>query len=181
MEQDSSSPLTTLNILESLHGRTYLHWIPGHFNIPGNEYGDKAAKEAAQLPDLEQDRTPIPYGVARAVANSRIKDEDPQHHLVYQTYREYIRKKADSKVESRRDGALLAQLRAGHCLELSHYKNRIDPTKSATCPRCNEEEETVVHWIRCPATIRTREEIFGKSDSELGRDFYQPYRDPGVC
>ena len=27
-----------------------------------------------------------------------------------------------SKVDSRRDEAFLAQLRAGHCLELSHYK-----------------------------------------------------------
>ena len=26
---------------------------------------------------------------------------------------------------------------------------------------------TVPHWIRCPATIRTREEIFGKSDLNL--------------
>ena len=99
--------------------------------------------------------------------DSSIKDKDPQHHLVSQTYRGYNRKKADSKVEGRKDGALLAQLRAGHCLELSHYKNRIDPSKSATCPRCNEEEETVAHWIRCPATIRTREEIFGKSDVNL--------------
>ena len=166
---DSLNPDTQeiRNILESLHGRTYLHWIPGHINIPGNEIADKAAKEAAQLPDLDQDHSPIPYGVARAVANTNIKDGDPQHHLVSQTYRGYNRKKADSKVESRRDGALLAQLRAGHCLELSHYKNRIDPTKSATCPRCNEEEETVAHWIRCPATIRKREKIFRRPDVSL--------------
>ena len=88
-------------------------------------------------------------------------------HLVSQTYRGYNRKKADSKVESRRDGTLLTQLRAGHCLELSHYKNRIDPTKSATCPRCNEEEETVAQWIRCLATIRIGEKIFEKSDVKL--------------
>ena len=153
--------------LESLHGTTYLHWIPGHSNIPGNEYADQAAKEAAQLPDLGQGQSTISYGVARAVAKAHIKDSDSQHHLVSQTYKGYNRKRADSKIESRKDGALLAQLRAGHCLHLSHYKNRIDSTKSATCPRCGEEEETVPHWIRCPATIRTREEIFGKSDLNL--------------
>lgn len=153
--------------LESLHGTTYLHWIPGHYNIPGNEYADQAAKEAAQLPDLSQGQSTISYGVARAVAKAYIKDSEPQHHLVSKTYKGYNRKRADSKIESRKDGALLAQLRAGHCLHLSHYKNRIDSTKSATCPRCGEEEETVPHWIRCPATIRTREEIFGKSDLNL--------------
>ena len=151
----------------TLHGTTYLHWIPGHYNIPGNEYADQAAKEAAQLPDLSQGQSTISYGVARAVAKAYIKDSEPQHHLVSKTYKGYNRKRADSKIESRKDGALLAQLRAGHCLHLSHYKNRIDSTKSATCPRCGEEEETVPHWIRCPATIRTREEIFGKSDLNL--------------
>ena len=32
--------------LASLHGTTYLHWIPGHF--PGNEYSDQAAKKVQQ-------------------------------------------------------------------------------------------------------------------------------------
>ena len=132
--------------LESLHGTTYLHWIPGHYNIPGNEYADQAAKEAAQLPDLSQGQSTISYGVARAVAKAYIKDSEPQHHLVSKTYKGYNRKRADSKIESRKDGALLAQLRAGHCLHLSHYKNRIDSTKSATCPRCGEEEETVPQY-----------------------------------
>ena len=126
-----------------------------------------AAKEAAKLPEQES-VIPVPYGVARAVAKAYIKDKDPEHHVVSEAYKGYVRKTADKEISSRKEGAMLAQLRSGHCLELVHYKNRIDPTKSATCPRCEEDDETVKHWISCPATVRTRERIFGKSD--LGLD-----------
>ncbi len=153
--------------LQTLHGKTYMHWIPGHSNIPGNELADKAAKEAAMLPESDSEPTPISYGVARAVVKGHVKDRDPVHPVVSEAYKGYIRKSADHKVNNRRDAALLAQLRSGHCLELAHYRNRIDPTKSATCPRCGEVDETVKHWISCPATIMIREQIFGRANLSL--------------
>jgi ribonuclease HI len=69
---DSQSLLTsidTLNpdtndirsMLDSLHGKTYFHWVPGHTNIPGNEYADRAAKEAAKLQELENNPVPVGY------------------------------------------------------------------------------------------------------------------------
>ena len=63
--------------------------------------------------------------------------------------------------------AVIVQLRSGHCLNLAHYKNRLDDKASPTCPACEEEEETVSHWLQCPATIRTREKIFGREDVSL--------------
>ena len=166
---ESRSPETQdlRDMLDMLHGKTYLHWVPAHTNVPGNEYADRAAKEAAKLPDPEDDPIPVTYGVARAVVKSRIKDEEPKHQVTSESYKGYIRKKADSQMTSRKEGALLAQLRSGHCLGLAHYKNRLDPTKSAICPRCEEEDETVRHWLGCPASIRTREEIFGRADLSL--------------
>ena len=96
----------------------------------------------------------------------RIKDEDPSHPIVKETYKEYVRKN-DKILECRKDAALIAQLRSGYCLSLSHYRNRIDQTKSPTCPACKEEEETVKHWLNCPATVMTRENVFGRSNVSL--------------
>ena len=50
--------------LDKLYGITYIHWIPSHINIPGNEFADTAAKEAALLPDSES-TVSVPYGVAK--------------------------------------------------------------------------------------------------------------------
>ena len=148
--------------LDKLYGITYIHWIPSHINIPGNEFADTAAKEAALLPDPES-TVSVPYGVAKAITKQKITDEDPVHPVVSETYRGYVRKN-DKVLKSRKDATLIAQLRSGHCLNLAHYKNRLDDKTSATCPECEEEEETVSHWLKCPATIRTREKIFGRMD-----------------
>ena len=72
-----------------------------------------------------------------------------------ETYKGCVRKSADKKLTGRKDTTLLAQLRAGHCLD--YCKHRIDEKKSTTFPACKEEEETTKHWLSCPATIRTRE------------------------
>ena len=80
----------------------------------------------------------------------RFKDEEPVHQVASESYKRYIRKKADRKINNRSAAALLAQLRSGNCLGLAHYKNRLDPAKSDINPRCEEEDETVGHWLGCP-------------------------------
>ena len=84
--------------------------------------------------------------------------------------------KRDAKIDSRKDAALLAQLRSGHCLKLAHYQNRIDPTKSPTCPRCLLEDETVKHWINCPALTQKRLNSYGRIDVDLGALTKEPER-----
>ena len=106
--------------------------------------------------------------MARAVTKSFIKDEEPEHPVVKEANIGYIRKKADSQINSRKDAAVLAQLRSGHCLGLAHYRNRIDPTKSALCSKCEEEDETVKHWTECPASTMLRESIYSRA--ALGLD-----------
>ena len=173
---DSQSLLTSLvsgsadtshirAILDSLSGHVNIQWIPSHIDIPGNELADTAAKEATQLPARDDLR--VPFGVAKAVVKREIKDLPPTPPTVSATYSNY-RPARDRKVTSRKDSALLAQLRSGHCLRLGHYANRIDPGKSAKCLHCDEEDETVQHWLACPATRRTRSRIFDSPEVDLG-------------
>ena len=80
-----------------------------------------------------------------------------------------ISQKQDNKLTgSRKEQSLLAQLRSGHCLKLAHYRHRLDPTKSETCAHCEEEPETVEHWLACPATRQKRLDIFERDNVDLG-------------
>ena len=80
-----------------------------------------------------------------------------------QTYSNHCYKK-DFAVGSRKDSATLAQLRSGHSLLLAAYQHRVDEEKPDTCPICEEEPQTVEHWLKCPGTAQKRQEIFGKTD-----------------
>ena len=157
--------------LQQLKGRVIIQWIPGHSNIPGNDLADKYAKEVAQ--NGEPSLSPLSYNTAKAIIKREIKDPPPSHPTVSKTY-EHLSKKEEGKVKTRKDAALLAQLRSGHCKELRAYQHRIDESKDGKCPRCQLEAETIQHWLACPATILKRQEIFGDYDVPLGMMTKQP-------
>ena len=54
------------------------------------------------------------------------------------------------------------------------YKKTLDPTTSTFCLRFEEEDVTVRHWLGCPASMRIREEIFGKANLRLDVLSQQP-------
>ena len=116
----------------------------------------------------EESQVAITYGTAKALIERMIKDPPPTHEIVKNSYK-HISLKRDEKITCRKDAALVAQLRAGHCRHLAAYNHRIDNTKSPTCSKCGEEDETVIHWLlKCPATIMKRISIFGNSILSLG-------------
>ena len=157
--------------LQQLKGRTTLQWVPSHSNIPGNEMADRYAKEVAQ--NGEPQTTPLSYNAARAMINREIKDPPASHPTISKTY-EHFSMREDNKIGSRKEAALLAQLRSGHCKELAAYQHRIDENKDEKCPRCQMEAETLQHWISCPATIPKRQKIFGDDNVTLGAMTKQP-------
>ena len=150
--------------LDNLHGKTYIHWVPSHSKIPGNELADLAAKEATKIEGTPTAR----FSSAKSVIKRLIKDPDPTHHIVKETYKKLHTKKEKKLINSRKEAATLAQLRSGHCLKLAAYQHRIDSTKSDNCPRCQEAAEDIKHWLNCPANIQDRLKIFGRTDVELG-------------
>ena len=161
--------------LNTLHGKTHIHWVPSHVNIPGNELADKAAKEAAKMETDVEDSVPLSFAVAKAIVKRTFVDPEPQHPVVSQSYKNISLKK-DHLITNRKDACLLAQLRSGHCKRLAHYANRLDENTSPLCQKCNEEPETVKHWLDCPATISKRMECFGRDNVDLGILSEEPER-----
>ena len=165
---DSLMPNTAdiRKLLDSMKGRTFIHWVPSHVNVPGNELADKAAKEATRLEAL--DPVPLSFSTAKAFIKREVKDPPPQHPTVEKTYKNMSMRRDQKACKSRMDASLLAQLRSGHCLKLAHYKHRIDDSVSDSCPDCSDEPQTVQHWMDCPAHIQKRLQIFGRASVTLG-------------
>ena len=172
---NSESPdlRSIFDLLNSIKGSVTFQWVPSHINVPGNELADQAAKGAARLTNNEQHA--ITYGTAKALIVRMIKDPDPKHDIVKESYKN-ISLKRDEGLKSRKDAALVAQLRTGHCRHLAAYRNRIDDTKSPLCSNCDEEHETVLHWLKCPATIMKRIAIFGNATISLGTLTKEPLK-----
>ena len=101
------------------------------------------------------------YDAARAYIKRQLKDGPIKHARTATVYKHLNRKRDSVAVKSRKDGALLAQLRSGHCLKLQEYRNRIGLEDSPTCPTCGEEDQDVGHWLlRCPGTLPARQSLF---------------------
>ena len=155
-------------MLESLNGRVTLQWVPGHSKIPGNELADKAAKEAAKLQRENDDPAPISFSTAKALIKRSFTDPPTAHALVKNTYKDICQKTDHKVLKSRKDAAWIAQMRSGHCNDLAAYRYRIGKSETATCARCEEDDETVIHWLTCPAGATARQSIFGRVKVDLG-------------
>lgn len=158
--------------LQSACSRIDLLYVPGHKNIPGNELADTHAKAAAQLDGPPADEE-ITFATAKAVIRSEIVDQTIEHRLARQFYAEVSQERDHREIKSRRDGGLLAQLRAGHQKSLGYYKKLVDPNVSDICERCDSGEiDDTPHWfLRCSSTAAARQRIFGTIDisiAELG-------------
>ena len=109
---------------------------------------------------------PVP---ASTIVKRVIKDPPTSHPTISKTYEGISHTRDKSQVSSRKDSALLAQLRSGHHLSLGYYRNMLDENKSNSCSRCGSTSpDTVSHWLtECAATLATRMEIFGSTDQRL--------------
>jgi len=153
-----------------------IHWIPSHKGIHFSDAVDEEAKKAAKGAQYNCNnqvsilRRPLP-----------ISRSAKRQHLKASTKKQYSRKfkklSRFRKIESidpstpsnkfrkmtatlsRRQKSILIQLRTEH-IPLQAYLHRIGKVESPTCQQCNEEAETVSHYIRrCHAYKGQRREL----------------------
>ena len=164
--------------LEDLSCTVDLLYVPGHKDIAGNEMAYKYAKEAAGS-ERDYAENSISFKAAKSIIKQEVKDGPITHIRTAACYANFSHKKDRLAVKSRKDAALLAQLRSGHCLKLGAYEHRIKPDhKSEFCVRCKRKEpDDLEHWLqRCDQTLAARQKIFGEKSLSLEEMGKSPYK-----
>ena len=139
-----------------------LMYVPGHQDIPGNELADTHAKAAAGLEQPYANEA-ISLTTARSIIKAEINDTPTTHRIGKQFYHLVSQQRDHLETKSRKQGAVLSQLRSNHHKSLNYYKNFIDKEITDQCQRCESNEiDDVEHWLtRCPQTAAARQRIFG--------------------
>ena len=106
---------------------------------------------------------------ANGIIKREIRDKPTTHNIVSKAYAEYSEKRDRLEINSRKQAALIAQLRTGHHKGLAYYENFVEPLQSDKCKRCDDNKvDTVKHWFtECAQTLEARQRIFGSTELEL--------------
>ena len=165
LDNESSDVASLCRRLDAMDRHIDIQWVPGHMDIPGNELADKFASEATELKD---DAQPTSLKAAKAVIKGTLKDKLPSHARTAAVYANHSIAKDEKTLTNRRDAVMLARLRAEHSMQLAAYRHLMRPTTDPRCPKCFQYNQTLEHWLlECPATLRTRQSIFGDTNTEL--------------
>ncbi len=147
-------------------GPTNLLWIPRHKGIPANEPAD-TTPNAADLTNRDPPR-PISYASARSLIRRTFTDPPPTNPKTVEVYGGFSWSKDCMATSNRADAVLLARLRAGFTPLLKAYANLLDPSADPLCPLCEEEPQTIEHWLRrCQRLDATRQNMFGSPSPTL--------------
>lgn len=146
-----------------------LTWVPGHNDVAGNEAADSLARAGSEAQFCGPSPTfGLTYTTQRTIIRNFYKTK---HFNLWKGLqncrhsRSIINGPNEKNTKfllnkSRTDLRLIIGTITGHC-KLNKHMQRMNLTQSATCRRCNEEDETPLHLItECPALITERAKIF---------------------
>ena len=188
-ETKSRLTLDTFNCLCKLASNgivVKLCWIPGHSGHTGNVEADKLAGDASALHILGPEPTlPVPQSAikeairkwCRARHTNRWRHTDKQKYLETRKWISFPLYGGKSPLwctESRDLLRTLLGLFTGHCL-LNKHKFRMKLVSSPTCPSCELEDESPIHFLTaCPTYSLARATYFGNQSPTLSEIFALP-------
>ena len=165
LANDSREVSNITRELDTLNREIIIQWIPSHVGIVGNERADALANETSGLMERAKSTT---YKSAVATIKRTIKHPSPSHARTAQVYQKLSRERDEKTLLSRRDAVTLTRLRSGHSMLLAGYRTLLNPAESPSCPRCEEANETMEHWLLdCPGTLAARQEILRRTTVKL--------------
>ena len=138
-----------------------ISWIPGHYDIEGNENADTLAREARykQAPSSCSSAWCLYHQNNQVKVREELNKSwrDSVDHSQWN-----IRRSAKGEF-TRQERTTLAQIRTGHCALLKAYRKRIELEDDGTCETCKIEEDREHFPGKCPAWSQERRETFGKT------------------
>ncbi|VDB87722.1 unnamed protein product [Peniophora sp. CBMAI 1063] len=150
-----------------------MHWISGHDDAELNEFVDGQAKLAAEGHSSPTDDLPaflrlplrVSLSATRQEYTRQLNERWKRDWMCSPRYQRHKHWAPDAATKhhmktieslSRRDSAVLSQLRPGHA-PLNKHLHRMHCVESPTCDACGEADETVPHFIyECQARLTER-------------------------
>ena len=171
---DCSQKLNRLGV----NNNVLITWVPGHSDILGNELADLLAKSAIRTPFVgPQPSLPVSSRMCRTHVASWVTNMHQSKwtstigHKVSKKMMPHICTKRSRHILSLAKHKInqLTQVLTGHS-ELAKHRSRIKKRRSPICTKCNEEDETVEHYLkRCPFYEATRRKWFGRGCVDISR------------
>ncbi|MEL7522491.1 MAG: ribonuclease H family protein, partial [Cyanobacteria bacterium J06553_1] len=175
----ASTVMTCRDVISQLVSRNNvvtLYWVPGHYDVLGNERADSLAREGSNSPPYgPEPLVPIPYSSLKRTVSDWIRTE---HNKAWSGGTTGLSTKAVLPTTditltktlltlSRKDLRVVVHMLTQHN-PLRYHLHRIGQAEDPSCTKCGMEPETPRHLVEeCPALSRLRIRVFNSFSVSL--------------